>query len=235
MALIFILAESALELVPKEVANHPSVAKYAEKLGKKPTEILLDRSYHHEAMKRLSCPEKRGRPDIAHITLLEVLGTPLNREALLQTYVHTIDDRVIKVNPAVRLPRNFERFKGLIEQLYAAGRVPKSGEALLSIERLNLKELKEKVNPSKVIAFSTVGKPKTLSDVCSEIAEEENPAVIVGGFPHGHFRESTLKIADEVIRVDKEALEAWVIASRIIYQYELATGLPEKRLWQARL
>ncbi len=58
---------------------------------------ILDRSYHHAAMKDIADSEKRGRPDIAHLCLLEALGSPLNKEGLLRTYVHTYNDYVISV------------------------------------------------------------------------------------------------------------------------------------------
>ncbi|MCP8317603.1 MAG: 16S rRNA methyltransferase, partial [archaeon] len=62
-SLVLILAESALELIPHELWKHPSVVKHASSKGKKVSEILLDRSYHHSAMLRLKDSEKRGRPD----------------------------------------------------------------------------------------------------------------------------------------------------------------------------
>ena len=49
--LSLIVAESALELVPKEIQQHNSVISHSKKLGKKPSEILLDNSWHFAAMK----------------------------------------------------------------------------------------------------------------------------------------------------------------------------------------
>ena len=40
-----ILSESALELVPYELEEHPSVISHAKKLGKHPSDILLDNSF----------------------------------------------------------------------------------------------------------------------------------------------------------------------------------------------
>ncbi len=55
-----ILTESSLELVPKELTSHPSVISHAQKLGKKPSEILLDNSWHFAAMKEMKNEIKRG-------------------------------------------------------------------------------------------------------------------------------------------------------------------------------
>jgi len=230
MGLILILAESAVELVPQELVKHPSVLKLAKKRGKKPNEILLDRSYHHGAMKSLKDAEKRGRPDIVHTTLLETLGTPLNREGLLETYIHTVDNRIIEINSNVRLPVNYERFARLLEQLYAVGRVPEVDEPLLMIRKQTLSQLIGEIKPSTTVAFTTLGEYEYLSELCKEIAIERKPAILIGAFPRGHFSEETLRLAKRAVRIDREALEAWVVASRAVYEYELAIGLPKRRL-----
>ncbi|RMF32242.1 MAG: ribosome biogenesis protein, partial [Candidatus Nitrosothermus koennekii] len=93
--LSLIIAEAALELVPKELQNHRSVINHAKRLNRKPSEILLDRSYHHRAMLRLKDQWKRGRPDLVHISLLAVTSTPLYREGLIDLYLHTIADKVL--------------------------------------------------------------------------------------------------------------------------------------------
>ncbi|MEM4363521.1 MAG: hypothetical protein QXT90_05715, partial [Candidatus Caldarchaeum sp.] len=85
--LFLLLVEAAVETVPEEIQNHPAVLKDAGRRGKKPSQVLLDRSYHHWAMKTLKDGQKRGRPDIVHFSLLEALGSPLNMKGLLETYV----------------------------------------------------------------------------------------------------------------------------------------------------
>ena len=184
-------------------------------------------------MRRLDDDLKRGRPDITHFALLEALGSPLNREGLLQTYVHTNKDYTITVNPSARLPRNYNRFIGLIEQLFQQQKVPSDGETLLRLEPKTLQQLLAKAKPDYVLAFSREGKPKTIQDAVSVLESKQRPAVIVGGFPHGHFSETTTKLADEVVCVDSEMLEAWTMTSRAIYEYEQALSLPPKRLCES--
>jgi len=230
MGLVLILAESAIELVPPELTKHPSVLKLAEKRRKRPNEILLDRSYHHAAMRSLKDAERRGRPDIVHTTLLELLGTPLNRERLLQTYVHTVDNRVVEIDSNIRLPVNYDRFVGLLEQLYAVGRVPKADEPLLTIRKQTLNQLLGEIKPSTTVAFTTLGEYKDLGRLSEELARERKPTILIGGFPRGHFSKDTLNLANRAVRIDREALEAWVVASRAVYAYELAIGLPRQRL-----
>lgn len=229
--LILVLAEAALETVPKGLWSHPAVRRHSKRQKKPPQHLLLDRSLHHSAMRRLEENEKRGRPDITHFALLEALGSPLNREGLLQVYIHTNNDYTITVNPKARLPRNYNRFVGLIEQLFQLGKVPSEGEVLLKLESKTLQNLLTEAEADYVMIFSREGQPKTLEDVVSSLQAKWRPAVIIGGFPHGHFSETTIQLADEVICVDSEMLEAWTLTSRVIYEYERGLSLPKKRLF----
>lgn len=228
--LIFTLAEAALETVPKNLWSHPAVRHHSKRHKKPPQHLLLDRSIHHSAMSRLRENEKRGRPDIIHFALLEALGSPLNKEGLLQVYVHTFQDLAITINPKSRLPRNYNRFVGLLEQLFQLGEVPSEGKVLLELERKTLQDILTETKADYVLAFSREGKPRTLEEAVFSLKEKRKPAVIVGGFPHGHFSETTIQLADEVVSVDSGMLEAWTMTSRVIYEYERCLSLPKKRL-----
>jgi len=183
-------------------------------------------------MKKLKESQKRGRPDIVHFALLEALGSPLNQEGFLQVYVHTINDYVITVNSETRLPRNYNRFLGLMEQLFELGRIPPAGKALLQLERKTLSQLLLETETSYVMAFSRKGTPSTLEEAISRLLNKKRPVVIVGGFPSGHFSEKTVKLANELVCVDPEMLETWTMTSRVIYEYERAISLPKKRFKQ---
>jgi rRNA small subunit pseudouridine methyltransferase Nep1 len=225
--LTLIIAEAALETVPRELWGHPAVYKSARKRGKSPGQILLDRSLHHQAMKTLPKAEKRGRPDIVHITLLEALGSPLNREGMLETYVHTVGDYVIAVNPETRLPRNYNRFVGLMEQLFETGRVPPDSQTpLLTLKPMRLDKLLETVNPSKTILMVEDGRPVKLRELAETITSEEKPAVIVGGFPHGDFEPETRRLADiEYSIYNGKPLETWTVVSHILAAVAISLGI----------
>ena len=233
--LTFILAEAALETIPMNLWSHPSVRRHSKRQRKPPKQLLLDRSLHHAAMKRLDNNLKRGRPDITHFALLEALGSPLNKEGLLQVYIHTNKDYLITVNPTARLPRNYSRFIGLMEQLFQQGKVPSDGKPLLSIEHKTLQQLLTKTKTDYILALSRKGKPKTIQDAVSILKPKKSPAVIVGGFPHGHFSTTTAKLFDEIVCVDSEMLETWTITSRVTYEYERILSIPTKRLKALKL
>jgi rRNA small subunit pseudouridine methyltransferase Nep1 len=220
--LTLILAESSIELIPKVIVNDPSIISDAKKRRKKPEQLILDRSYHHKAINRLSDPEKRGRPDIIHITLLNCLGSPLNLTGRLTTYVHTFEDFIIEISSRTRIPRNSERFKGIMEQLFESHRVPTTGKPLLQLRKSSLKELIKKVAPSYVGALTTQGKYETPTNLGRLILNHKRPVLIIGGFSKGHFTKETLKLADQQISIFPKGLESWTVASKMIFAYEQA-------------
>lgn len=223
-----------METVPQKILKHPSVKRHAKRQRKLPEHLLLDRSLHHAAMLKLENNMKRGRPDITHFVLLELLGSPLNKHGSLQVFIHTRNDYVIKINPKARLPKNYNRFIGLIEQLFQQQKVPIEGKSLLVLEQKTLPQLLAEIEPDYVLGLSTHGNPKTIETTISGLSSKQNPVVIVGGFAHNHFSKTTEQLVDEMVCVDCEMLETWIIASRLIYEYERSISLPTKRLKRQR-
>ena len=238
MTLILVLADAALQRVPHEISSHPQVKYYAKRRGKPAEEVLLDRSFHHSAMKWLArtrssiCPEKMGRPDIVHNTLLQVLETPLNWMNQLRVLIHTQDGNLISINQRVRLPKNYLRFVGLIEQLFEQKKVPLKGEPLLTLERVTAKQMVNRMEPAKVIGLSRLGRPRLLRDVAEDMSNLTKPMVLIGAFPRGHFSRNTDRIIEETYSVDRTMLDAWVVAGRFVYDFEYAIGLAQKRVDQ---
>ena len=126
-----ILVECALELMPPELVATKLVQKQAKQRGKKPQQLLLDQSRHGQLMTNLEDGEKRGRPDIVFLSLLSLLESPLCKEGLLSVHLHLQDGKIIELDPEVRLPRNYDRFLGLFEQLLLSSRVPPKNKPLL--------------------------------------------------------------------------------------------------------
>lgn len=230
----FLLVESGLEPIPPRFWRHPSVRNQARRKKKNPGDLLLDVSLHHTLVSRLPNSEKRGRPDIVHFCLLSILGTPLNKAGLLRVYVHTIDDNTLLINPEIRLPKNYNRFIGLMEQLLKFKKVPLTGTSLIHLEHKSLQQLIKLIRPQITLLFSEGGVPTTAGELVGKLKGRQDIAVIVGGFPHGDFSSRTKKLADLELSIDVAPLDSWVVAARIISAYEEAIKLPQKRLSKAK-
>ncbi|HID26016.1 MAG TPA: 16S rRNA methyltransferase [Thermoplasmata archaeon] len=221
----FILAESELELVPKELLSHKVIVSSVEKRGKKPGEILLDSNFHHNALTKVEDGERRGRPDITHIFLLITLESVANKRGLIKNLViHTRNNDVIYVDPKTRIMRSYNRFVGLIEQLFTKPEVADDKNQLLKLKRnFSLKKLIKKQYADKVIACTSTGEKVDLYKYLSEIEKvcEKKILFIIGGFPKGDFKTDVKKLADDVISIYHEPLTAWSVASEITTIYNL--------------
>jgi rRNA small subunit pseudouridine methyltransferase Nep1 len=216
--LSLIIAESALELVPSELQRHNSVIASARRFNKKPSETLLDISWHFAAMKGIKNEIKRGRPDLVHFSLLEACSIPLYFENKLNVFVHTTDDKVISVGQNVRLPKSYHRFTGLVEKLYSTGRIEENSNALLEIKKMSFGNLIKKINPKQTIALSSKGVKSSYQKVAEEM--DGNTCLVVGGFSKGQFSDENKNYFNKIVLVDKNSLEAHIIISRVLYEYE---------------
>jgi rRNA small subunit pseudouridine methyltransferase Nep1 len=223
-----IIADAELETVPKEISHERVIRWHARRKGRRETEILLDSNYHYPAMRRLADSERRGRPDIVHICLLLALDSPLNRAGLLRIYLHTRNNKLITVYPEVRIPRSFNRFVGLMEQLFLTGSAPHE-KPLLKLSDASLKDIVSKINPTKVITLSEKGEKKFFEDIFSGLSIADDVCVIAGGFPHGDFLSDVRGVSDEILCIDPEPLDAPTVVSRIIFSYEDSFGIQRAR------
>ena len=213
-----IISESSLELIPLELEDHPSVVSHARKLGKYPSDILLDNSWHFAAMKGIKNEIKRGRPDLVHFSILEATTIPLYLQNKLNIFVHTIDDKVIHFGKNVHLPKSYHRFEGVIEKLYQEKKITVKNELLLEIKDQTFLELIDEINPLKIIGFSTEGQLSSYEKIAAQIPD--NSCIVIGGFQKGHFSDSVQNKITDLFSIGNESFEGHVIVSRILYEYE---------------
>ncbi len=214
-----ILLDSSLELVPREIARHPSVIKSARKRDKKPTEILLDVSLHYFAMKNLENREKRGRPDIVHSAMVLFLTDPFVKGDL---YIHTVDSKIIKVNKDVRPPKNYNRFVSLMEQLLIHGKVPPGSQnPLMEVTDLKLSDLSKEY---RLVLLDESGAYVSPTKLCEEI--DDKTLLGIGAFPHGKFSREVLENFKESYSISSVPLETNQTLCRVLSSCNEKLGWP---------
>ena len=213
-----ILVESSLELIPKEMYKHSSVISYSKKFKKISSQTLLDNSWHFGAMKGLDNEIKRGRPDIVHLTLLSLCTTPAFYENKIKVFIHTINDEIISINNKTKLPKSYHRFQGLMEKLFFTKKIQAEDEILMKLKQSSLSELLSKIKPNQIIGLTTKGQKNTIEKIVKQIPE--NSCILIGGFQKGHFSNETQRIIEKSFSINDLSLEAHIVASRLVYEYE---------------
>jgi rRNA small subunit pseudouridine methyltransferase Nep1 len=223
MPLIIVLVECGLELIPKSIRDHPAVKNNLSSSNY--SSQLLDNALHFSAMKNLRNYEKRGRPDITHVCVLNALSSPLNKNGNLFLYIHTINNKIFKFSPEIRIARNYNRFKGLMAKLLIDGSIETENTPLITPFKGSLKELITQFEDPDVFLFSSKGK---LFDNYKELFMDDltkSYFAIVGGFQKSSFSKEISTISKNLISISHHPLDAWAVINKLISYYELTNGI----------
>jgi rRNA small subunit pseudouridine methyltransferase Nep1 len=232
--LVLGLVKTALELVPAEIVQDVAVVTSAKLRGKPPQHILLDEALHSKALQTLPNAKNRGRPDIAHRSLLTALDSVLAREGQLELFIHTYSEAIIQITPGTRLPRRIARFLGLMEQLLVSKQVPPKGPPLMQVFQGTLQTYLQEISPTTIYLLSHKGTPTSPSRFTEQLISEEKPVVLVGGFPHDISMPTLTNLVDHQISFDPKPLPTTTIVSMLIHSVEIALNLPMRRFQQQK-
>ena len=105
-----------------------------------------------------------------------------------------------------------------MEKLFITKKIESEDEILMEMESSTLSQLISKIKPSQIIGFTTQGKKSTFEKLIKQI--EENSCILIGGFQKGHFSKETEKIIKQSFSMHDSPLEAHLVASRLVYEYE---------------
>ncbi len=216
----FVLAGAELELVPPEIAGHPSVRMNLP-AGRKPSEVLLDQNLHATASRPLPDGERRGRPDIVHYTLLTLLESPACKAGQLEVCLHTSANELIRIRPDTRLPRGEARMHGLLAKVLRDGR-SQDKDPLVWVEGVG--------KPEKVLAAFAKGPVLRLDEGGAAMTPAEvvgrakggDLTLVLGAFPSGDFHADWKAAAPEAVSIWKDPLNAWAVAGELTAAWRAA-------------
>lgn len=211
-----IVAEAALELVPSEISGHPSVRNEGRRRGIEPDAMLLDRSIHHAAMLNLRDHFKRGRPDLVHLTLLNITSTPFYQEGRIRVYIHTYDNTILEFQEGTRPPKSYSRFRDLMQKVLKE----RPNEGLIKVFESTVRQLLKIIGSDLAVGLSIQGERVGYEELASALLQAKNPVAVIGGFPRGHFSPETTIALDRILRIDDRSLDAHVVIARVIYEVE---------------
>lgn len=220
--LTILLVDSELETIPTEMLNDPAIRKMASVKRKKPQLMLLDSNYVHSTIDKFypGMSTRRGRPDIFHTFLNVVSESILNRKGLLRVFIHTRNNKVISVNPETRIPKSYNRFVGLMEDLFLKGEIIAEGKVLLRMENLTASDMIAKYSTGRKVVMWPNGSFVSVRSV----VDEKDSTVIMGGFAEGDFI-SDLSMAGSRYSIFPEELTIWTVATEVICAYESLHGV----------
>ena len=105
-----------------------------------------------------------------------------------------------------------------MEKLLLTKKIESEDEVLMELKKSSLSQLILQIKPAQIIGFTTQGKKTTFEKLIEQI--EENSCILIGGFQKGHFSKETEKIIEQSFSIHNSSLEAHLVASRFVYEYE---------------
>jgi len=241
--------ESAAVSAPLELA--PSVSTSAPKTKFKPIIILLDQATIETVKNRrgvyelLNCDDHRDlckkklhkdpnlfRPDILHQELLALLDSPLNKAGMLKIYISTTKKVLIDVNPAIRIPRTYKRFAGLMVQLLHKMKIKASNEDNTTLLKV-IKNPMSQYLPAGTRCFGmscqgTLYSPIAVAKALVPVSPEEAVAptcFVVGAMSTGHVTIEDHPYIESMMSVSEYPLSGAAALSRIAGGIEQYWGI----------
>ncbi len=217
-----VIADAELETIPSEMIGDPVVRRFAKNRNKKAEDMILDSNYLHTSIDKYfpSMSKRRGRPDIIYILLQVTQESILNRKNMLRTYIHTRNNEVININPLTRIPKSYNRFIGLFEDLFKKRTIGSGDKILLSLHEEKLADLVSGINSEKNIVLTPRGKFAKPKDFING----KNITLIIGGFSEGDFISDTSGIKDQY-SIFQDELTIWSVGFEMIATYERSMDL----------
>ncbi|KAL9111551.1 MAG: hypothetical protein Q9227_004039 [Pyrenula ochraceoflavens] len=188
---------------------------------------LLNSDEHIGYMRRMNRDMSEARPDITHQVkhviwfhcLLTLLDSPINKAGKLQIFIRTAKGVLIEVSPAVRIPRTFKRFAGLMVQLLhrQSIRSTNSEEKLLKVIA---NPITEHLPPKcRKVTLSFQGEAMPARSYINTLSGDESICVFVGAMAKGRD-DFADEIKDDAISISNYSLSASVACSKFCHAAE---------------
>ena len=189
--------------------------------SKKGYDLLTCNPNHLGLLKKMNREYTNVRPDIVHQTLMTLLDSPLNKSGNLQVYIHTTKNALIEVSPHLRIPRQFNRFCGLMVQLLHKLKIRAAGE-----NKTLLKVIKNPITRHlpvgcRKIGTSVKGRLIDAHDLVPTLPEEP-VCFVFGSHASGPVEADYV---EETYSFSKYPLSASVAVSKITNAYERHLGI----------
>ena len=148
----------------------------------------------------------------------------MNKAGRLQIYIHTAKDVLIEVSPAVRIPRTFKRFAGLMVQLLHRLSIH-STDSQEKLLRVIKNPVTDHLPPNcRKVTLSFEAPLVRVRDYIDGLGESESVCVFVGAMAKGpdNFADAYV---DEKISISNYSLSASVACSKFCHAAEDSWGI----------
>lgn len=185
--------------------------------SKKGYELLTCNPGHLGLLKKMNRDYTNVRPDIVHQTLMTLLDSPLSKTGNLQVYIHTTKNVLIEVSPHLRIPRQFNRFCGLMVQLLHKMKIRAAGESKTLLRVIKNPVTRHLPAGCRRIGTSVKGKLVDPLDLVPTLPADQSVCFVYGAHASGPVE---VDYVEEVYSFSSFPLSASVAVGKLCNAYE---------------
>mmetsp|Transcript_20230 Transcript_20230/g.26728 ORF Transcript_20230/g.26728 Transcript_20230/m.26728 type:complete len:222 (+) Transcript_20230:246-911(+) len=186
---------------------------------------LLNCDDHRSMASKLKKDPVTLRPDILHQELLALLDSPLNKSGRLKVFINTSKNVLIDVNPAIRIPRTFKRFSGLMVQLLHKLKIRSSNGSETLLKVVKAPYTRHIPAGTHVYVFSVTGTLYNPNQFAAALPEDEPVCFVLGAMASGHIEMSDHPQAGEKVSLSEYPLSGATAINRLLGAIENHNGI----------
>lgn len=195
---------------------------------------LLNCDDHRDMFRKFKKNPADYRPDICHQELLSLLDSPLNKAGHLQIYIKTSKNVLIEINPAIRVPRTYKRFAGLMVQLLHKMKIKAGNNSSTTLMKVIKNPFSQHLPPGTTVygmtCEGTLYSPQALARALVPERKDSGgrkPPVcfVVGAMAAGHVTVEDYPYIEKMISVSEYPLSGAAALSRIMSGIEQQWGI----------
>lgn len=178
---------------------------------------IINSDDHVPLIKKMKKSIEDYRPDVLHQCLLALFDSPLNKEGLLQVYIHTKQNVLIEISPKTRIPRTFKRFCCLMAQLLQKYRIraANSSEILIKVIKNPITDHLPLGCP--IIATNEKSKLVKIDEYAESLNKGVSVAFVVGAMSKGDLN---IDYNNDTVSISSFPLTAGIVCSKICSAFE---------------
>jgi rRNA small subunit pseudouridine methyltransferase Nep1 len=244
---------SKLAATPLEIATAGLDHRSAKQVPKQSVIVLLDQASletvknNKNIFELLNCDDHRDicrkklkrdpnefRPDILHGELLSLLDSPINKAGHLKIYIQTTKHVLIDVNPAIRIPRTYKRFAGLMVQLLHKMKIKAGNDSTTLLKVIKNPFSSHLPAGTRCYGMSCQGKLYSPIALAQSLATAPSPdeqastqplCFIVGAMSTGHVKLEDHPYMEEMFSISEYPLSGASALARIMGGLEHHWGI----------
>ena len=194
---------------------------------------LLNCDDHRDlCRKKLKKDPNDFRPDILHGELLSLLDSPINKAGHLKVYIQSTKRVLIDVNPAIRIPRTYKRFAGLMVQLLHKMKIKAGNDGTTLLKIIKNPFSQHMPAGTRCYGMSCKGKlyspialAQALMDESPEAQAQHPICFIVGAMSTGHVQLEDHPYMEEMFSISEYPLSGASALARIMGGIEHRWGI----------